>query len=196
MEFEFLQHKVVAHSDDRNAWLEARNTGITASNAGALATENSIDSILKSKFYTDFVGNPATDWGLEREPILLEWAEFNQNKYLFKSDENPRFMATPDGIKMSEGNDSIVLCQVKTSSKPLTKIPPNYYRQMQWEMFVMGANRNLLVWEQHENFVPVGLEPVTLWVERDEETINKLKKLADALLVRLDEANAFGKEME
>jgi hypothetical protein len=44
--------------------------------------------------------------------------------------------------------------------------------------------------------VPVGPEPVTLWVERDEETINKLKKLADALLVRLDEANAFGKEME
>jgi hypothetical protein len=196
MEFEFLQHKVVAHSDDRNAWLEARNTGITASNAGQLATENSIDSILKSKFYTDFVGNPATDWGIEREPILLEWAEFNQNKYLFKADENPRFMATPDGIKMSEGNDSIVLCQVKTSSKPLTKIPPNYYRQMQWEMLVMGATRNLLVWEQHENFVPVGLEPVTLWIERDEETINKLKKLADALLVRLDEANAFGKEME
>lgn len=196
MEFEFLQHKIVAHSDDRDAWLTARNTGITASNAGQLATENSIDSILKSKFYTDFVGNPATDWGIEREPILLEWAKFNQNKYLFKSDDNPRFMATPDGIKMSEGSDTIVLCQVKTSSKPLTKIPPNYYRQMQWEMFVMGAERNLLVWEQHENFVPIGLEPVTLWIERDEETINKLKKLAEALLVRLDEANAFGKEME
>jgi hypothetical protein len=196
MEFEFLQHKIVAHSDDRDAWLTARNTGITASNAGQLATENSIDSILKSKFYTDFVGNPATDWGIEREPILLEWAKFNQNKYLFKSDDNPRFMATPDGIKMSEGSDSIVLCQVKTSSKPLTKIPPNYYRQMQWEMFVMGAHKNLLVWEQHENFVPIGLEPVTLWIDRDEETINKLKKLAEALLVRLDEANAFGKEME
>ena len=196
MEFDLLQHKIVAHSDDRDAWLEARNTGITASNAGQLATENSIDSILKSKFYTDFVGNPATDWGIEREPILLEWAGFNQNKYLFKSDENPRFMATPDGIKMSEGNDSIVLCQVKTSSKELTKIPPNYYRQMQWEMLVMGAERNLLVWEWHQDFVPVHLEPVQLWVERDEETINKLKKLADALLVRLDEANAFGKEME
>ena len=196
MEFELLQHKIVAHSDDRDAWLEARNTGITASNAGQLATENSIDSILKSKFYTDFVGNPATDWGIEREPILLEWAGFNQNKYLFKSDENPRFMATPDGIKMSEGNDSIVLCQVKTSSKELTKIPPNYYRQMQWEMLVMGAERNLLVWEWHQDFVPVHLEPIQLWVERDEETINKLKKLADALLVRLDDANAFGKEME
>lgn len=196
MEFEFLQHKIVAHSDDRDAWLEARNTGITASNAGALATENSIDSILKSKFYSDFVGNPATEWGLEREPFLIEWAKFNQNKYLFRADENPRFMATPDGIKMSDGGDSIELCQAKTSSKELTKIPPNYYRQMQWEMYVMGASRNLLIWEWHKDFVPVNLEPVAVWVERDEETINKIKKLADALLVRLDEANAFREEME
>lgn len=196
MELEFLQHKVVAHSDDRDVWLTARNTGITASNAGSLATENSIDSILKSKFYSDFVGNPATEWGIEREPILLDWAKFNQNKYLFRSDDNPRFMATPDGIKMSELGDSIELCQVKTSSKMLTKIPPNYYRQMQWEMYVMGATRNLLVWEAHENFVPIDPEPVSLWIDRDEETINKLKRLADVLLRRLDEANAFGKEME
>ena len=64
MEFELLQHKLVAHSDDRDAWLVARNTGVTASNAASLATENSIDSILKSKFYSEFVGNAATDWGL------------------------------------------------------------------------------------------------------------------------------------
>ena len=195
MDIELLQHKVVAHSDDRDAWLTARNTGITASNAGSLATENSIDSILKSKFYSDFVGNPATEWGIEREPILLDWAKFNQNKYLFRSDDNPRFMATPDGFRLDTYGD-IELCQVKTSSKPLTKIPANYYRQMQWEMYVMGAKRNLLVWEAHENFVPIDPEPVALWIDRDEETINTLKKLADVLLRRLDEANAFGKEME
>lgn len=191
--FDFLQSRIVAHSDNRDAWLEARNTGITASNAGQLATEGSIDSILKSKFYTDFVGNPATEWGNEREEVLVQWANFTQNKFLYKAEDNPRFMATPDGIRLD--GDAIELCQVKTSSKPLGKIPPNYFRQMQWEMYVMGANRNLLVWEQHENFVPVGLEPVTLWVERDEVTINKLTKLAEALLVRLDEANAFEKEI-
>jgi hypothetical protein len=195
MEYEFLQHKVVAHSDDRDAWLAARNTGITASNAGSLATENSIDAILKSKFYSDFVGNPATEWGIEREPILLSWANFEQNKHLFSSDDNPRFMATPDGVRLDAEN-KIELCQVKTSTKPLTKIPPNYFRQMQWEMYVMGATRNLLVWEAHENFVPIDTEPVALWIDRDEDAINKLKQLADVLLRRLDEANAFGKEME
>ena len=197
MKLDFLESRIVAHSDDRDAWLQARNTGITASNAGALATENSIDSILKSKFYTDFVGNPATDWGTEREPFLLEWAGFNQNKFLFKSLENERFMATPDGVRETDYKTSpIELCQVKTSSKPLGKVPPNYFRQMQWEMYVMGAERNLLVWEQHKDFVPVDLEPIALWIDRDEETIEKLIRLADALLVRLDEANAFGKEME
>lgn len=196
MDYKLLMDRAVAHSDDRDAWLQARNTGITASNAGSLATENSIDSILKSKFFTDFVGNPATEWGLEREPFLLEWAGFSQNKYLFYSDENSRFMATPDGIGVIFGTDEIELCQVKTSSKPLTKIPANYFRQMQWEMFVMGATRNLLVWEHHENFIPVDLEPIKLWIERDEEVINKLKKLAEALLIRLDEANDFEREMK
>lgn len=195
MEFELLQHKLVAHSDDRDAWLAARNTGVTASNAASLATENSIDSILKSKFYSEFVGNPATEWGLEREPLLLEWAKFNQNKYLYRFDETSRFMATPDGIRF-DANGDIELCQVKTSSKPFTKIPSNYHRQMQWEMFVMDAKRNLLVWEAHENFVPIDAEPVSLWIERDDEMITKLKQLAEVLLRRLDEANAFGKEME
>lgn len=191
-ELDWLSDRLVADSTNRDEWLAARNTGITASNAGNLVTEKSLDSIVKSKFFTDFVGNPATEWGLEREPILLNWAGFTQNTWLIKAEDNPRFLATPDGIR---NNGSVELCQVKTSSKPLGKIPANYYRQMQWEMYVVGADKNLLVWEQHENFIPVDSEPVSLWIERDEETINKLKKLAEVLLRRLDEANAFEKEM-
>lgn len=191
-ELDWLSDRLVADSTNRDEWLAARNTGITASNAGNLVTEKSLDSIVKSKFFTDFVGNPATEWGLEREPILLNWAGFTQNTWLIRAEDNPRFLATPDGIR---NNDSVELCQVKTSSKPLGKIPANYYRQMQWEMYVVGADKNLLVWEQHENFIPVDSEPVSLWIERDEETINKLKKLAEVLLRRLDEANAFEKEM-
>ena len=60
----------------------------------------------------------------------------------------------------------------------------------------MGAKRNLLVWEAHENFVPIDPEPISVWIDRDEEMIATLKQLADVLLRRLDEANAFGKEME
>jgi hypothetical protein len=104
-------------------------------------------------------------------------------------------MATPDGIRLdSEGN--LELCQVKTTGKPMNKIPAHYYRQIQWEMFVMDAVRCYFVVEVHEGFVPVSLEPQLEIFERDEEAIASLKKLATALLERLDGANAFEKEME
>lgn len=187
-------NRIVASSEDRDAWLTARNTGVTATNASKLVSEQSLDSIIKSKFYDGFTGNAATDWGLEREPFLLDWAGFPQNKYLISSEEEPRFMATPDGIRLdAEGN--LELCQVKTTGKPMPKIPAHYYRQIQWEMFVMGAVRCYFVVEVHEGFVPVDLEP-TLWVfERDDEVIASLKPLAYALLGRLDDATAFEKEM-
>jgi hypothetical protein len=187
--------RILASSEDRDAWLQARNTGVTASNAAKLTTQNSLDSVLKSKFYDGFTGNAATDWGLEREPYLLEWANFPQNKYLFHSVENTRFMATPDGIRFdAEGN--LELCQVKTTGKPMGKIPAHYYRQIQWEMFVMDAVRCYFVVEVHEGFVPVSLEPQLEIFDRDEEAIASLKTLATALLERLDGANAFEKEME
>lgn len=185
---------VLASSEDKDAWLKARNTGVTASNAAKLSSETSIDTILKSKFYDGFTGNAATNWGLEREPYLLDWAKFPQNKYLFASNENERFMATPDGIRL-DADGMIELCQVKTTGKPMPKIPAHYYRQIQWEMFVMGAVRCYFVVEVHEDFVPVSLEPQLEIFERNDEVIASLKTLATALLRRLDEANAFEKEM-
>jgi hypothetical protein len=47
----------------------------------------------------------------------------------------------------------------------------------------------------HEDFVPVSLEPQLEIFERNEEVITSLKTLATALLVKLDGAVAFEKEM-
>lgn len=101
-------------------------------------------------------------------------------------------MATPDGIKVER--DSLKLCQVKTTSKKYDKIPLPHYRQVQWEMMVMDAESCLYVWEEHENFVPVDIEPKWLLIERDETTINKLRNLAEVALKRLDKAKAFERE--
>jgi hypothetical protein len=190
--------RVVASSDDRDAWLTARNNGVTATNASKLASVDSIESILKSKFFDGFTGNPATEWGLEREPYLVQWAGFEQNKYLFHAESNPRFMATPDGIRYLEvaPDFELELCQVKTTGKPMKSIPAHYRRQIQWEMFVMGAARCYFVWEEHSNFVPTHLEPKLEIVERDNEAIASLVKLASVLLTQLDGAIAFEKEMQ
>lgn len=192
---ELLARKV-ADSQDRDAWLEARNNGVTASDAGSLAKESSLDTVFKGKFYTDFTGNAATNWGLEREPFMLEWAGFPQNTLLFHSAEERRFMATPDGFRMSEDGSSLVLAQVKTSSKPLAeKTPIGYFRQIQWEMFVTGATENWLIWEHHENFVPVNIEPEVRIIKRDEDVINQIKTLAYLLLEKLDAGKSFEREM-
>lgn len=188
--------RIVASSDNREAWLDARNTGITASNAANMSSLASLDSVIKSKFYDGFMGNKATEWGLEREPYLLDYSNFEQNLNLFHSVENKRFMATPDGIRESSDKDfPLELCQVKTTSKRYKKIPAAHYRQVQWEMFVMGASRCMYVWEEHENYVPIELEPKWEWIDRDTVAIEKLKSLATVLLKRLDEANAFEREM-
>ena len=189
--------RIVANSDDREAWLQARNNGITASNAAKLVSEKSIDSIIKSKFYDSFTGNALTEWGLEREPFLLSWAGFEQNKNLYHAVGEPRFMATPDGIKEVEGQKyPLVTCQVKTTSKVMKEIPPHYYRQVQWEMFVMEAVACVFVVEEHENFVPINLEPKLWVIERNDEAIASLTALAKVFLNKLDEANAFEKEMK
>lgn len=187
--------KIVASSEDRDTWLTARANGVTATNAAKLTNESQIDLIVKSKFFDSFTGNAFTDWGLEREPFLVSWAGFENNKFLFASSINERFMATPDGVRLDD-DGMVELCQVKTTSKPRKKIPADHYRQVQWEMFVMGAVRCHYVVEQHENFVPVSLEPSLEIVERDDEVIASLVKMATVLLERLDDAKAFEKEME
>jgi hypothetical protein len=54
-------------------------------------------------------------------------------------------------------------------------------RQIWWQQYVLGAERTLLVWERHENFVPVG-DPECRWIDRDENEIARLVGLAGQLI--------------
>lgn len=183
-ELETIQLRKVADSSQHDVWMEARMSGVTASDVANFEEGIDLAKLVYKKLNNTFKGNQWTDWGLEREPHILEWAGYPQNTILFKSLENPRFMATPDGYKMKDGKLS--LCQVKTTSKGWNEIPANYTRQIQWEMFVMGASENFLVWEQHLGFVPISLEPESRLVERDDKEIERLATLAGEFLIELD----------
>ena len=50
---------------------------------------------------------------------------------------------------------------------------------------MLGAERTLVVWEEHDGFVPVGDEPRCAWVERDEREIGQLVRLATELIDEL-----------
>lgn len=175
-----MPERIVAESSDKEAWLTARMTGVTASDASKLMVGANLDGLVYKKLNNTFKGNKWTDWGLEREPIILEMVDFPQNTALYRSADNPHFMATPDGIKYIDGE--LWLCQVKTTSKGWVEMPEDYRRQCLWEQYVMGATKTLFVWEEHKDFIPTDLEPKTMVLERDEETIKELIGLAQDFL--------------
>ncbi|WP_218007438.1 hypothetical protein, partial [Priestia megaterium] len=54
-----------------------------------------------------------------------------------------------------------------------------------WQQHVLGAERTLVAWEQHDGFVPLHDEPRCQWIDRDEREIAKLVGLATSLIDEL-----------
>jgi hypothetical protein len=179
------EDRIVARSEDRVAWLRARRGGVTATDAARLSGVRAVQSVVFEKLLgSDFGGNAYTDYGRERVPHIAAWVQQEHgiagNTALFRSRHEPRHMATPDGVAILDGQ--VVLAEIKTTNKPWRSIPRSYLRQIWWQQYVLGAERTLLVWEQHTEFVPVSPEPQCRWIERDDNEIHALVGLADRVL--------------
>jgi predicted phage-related endonuclease len=102
------------------------------------------------------------------------------NDYLLCADGagNEWQMATPDGLSL----DHKLIGEYKTSGKPLDKVPANYMRQVQWQLYVTGAEKCLFAYELRlegpEGFVP-GFDVECQWIDRDEKMIGDLIKVAE-----------------
>lgn len=181
--------RIIATSDDRVAWLRARSRGITATDAAKLATEASVKSAVWDKLYGGgFGGSAFLEHGRTREPVIAEWAAHNYgmiaSRDLFHAETERRHLATPDGLRATS-NGQLELCEIKTTSKPWRAIPRNYLRQVWWQQYVLGAERTLVVWEEHRNFVPLHDEPRAQWVDRDDSQIELLVRYANRMLEEL-----------
>ncbi len=181
-----LAAQQVADGSDRLEWLKARARGITATDVAQLSGPASVARVARDKAEgTGFTGSRFTQHGIEREPILAEWMtdrfDVHASRGLYCSTANDRHLATPDGIGETADGSGLILGEIKTSTKPFTRIPPNYRRQILWQQYVLGASRTVLIWEQHINFVPVR-EPTYVWVDRDDDQIAKLISLANQTL--------------
>jgi hypothetical protein len=182
------ERRIVADSGDRVAWLRARSRGITATDAAKLATRESVRSAAYEKLHgtrRSFGGSRYTDHGREREPVIAEWVRRTHgiapSTLLFHAEGEDRHLATPDGLA-ADRHGRLELCEIKTTSKPWRSIPRPYLRQVWWQQYVLGAERTLVVWEQHDEFVPVEAEPRCRWVDRDDDQIQRLVTLAGELL--------------
>lgn len=177
-------NRIVADGSDRAAWFRARSRGITATDVAKLSTPRSIEAAAHTKLYgSSFSGNVYTDHGRAREPEIAAWVlreyGIEASAALFHAEFDRRHLATPDGLGVSEGR--LELAEIKTTNKVWRTIPRHYLRQVWWQQYVLGAERTLVVWERHENFVPVG-DPECRWVDRDENEIAQLVAKAGQLI--------------
>ena len=184
-----LAERIVADSRDRVAWLRARSRGITATDVAALTSERAISRAALTKLRgSGFTGNAYTDHGRRREPAIAAWIAathgIQPSSALFRAVVEPRHLATPDGL-MQDAAGRITLAEIKTTNKSWRSIPRSYLRQVWWQQHVIGAERTLVAWEQHDGFVPVGDAPRCAWVDRDEAEIARLVRLATTLIDEL-----------
>lgn len=178
--------RIVADSTDRVAWLRARSLGVTATDVARLSSLAALQAVALDKVRgSGFGGNAYTEYGLAREPEIARWvlAEHGiaASTALFHAEDERLHLATPDGVAVSAGG-TLELAEIKTTNKTWRSIPRAYLRQVWWQQYVLGAERTLVVWEEHRNFVPVHDEPQCRWVDRDENEIHSLVGLANRLL--------------
>jgi hypothetical protein len=185
-----LEARIVADSRDRVAWLRARARGITATDVAGLTSEASIARAADAKLGAGprFGGNAYTDHGRRREPEIAAWVAATHgimpSSALFRAEVEARHLATPDGI-MQDPAGRITLAEIKTTNKSWRQIPRTYLRQVWWQQHVLGAERTLFVWEEHDDFRPVHDEPHCVWIDRDEREIENLVNLATRLIDEL-----------
>lgn len=178
---------------DRGDWLEKRRGYVTATDVVRLASSAAAWAEIraeKSGKPGHEIGHlPKVRWGVEREPVLIGYAEIvtgldlEANNRLVVRDG--RYAATPDGL----GDDVTVECKTGARNR-LEAARRKYLDQLQWQMFVCGASRGLFVTEVRDvddgdEFVP-GDASVEV-VHRDEARIAELVAIADRFLAGPDE---------
>jgi len=177
--------RILAHSTDRVAWLRARSAGVTATDVARLSSMRAVQAVALEKLHgSGFGGNAYTDHGIAREPEIARWVHaahgIAPSAALFHAAADRSHLATPDGVALIDG--TLVLAEIKTTSSLWKSIPRSYMRQVWWQQYVLGAERTLMVWEQHTDFVPTDPEPRVRWIERDDNEIHVLVGLANKLL--------------
>ena len=148
----------ILNSSSREEWLEQRKGYLTATDIASIRTgsEKSFRELWEKKHKGDsFRGNRFTEWGNEREPhigahvqAVLGKSELLPNDQLYVKD-GTKHAATPDMVS----KDGSFSCQIKTVGlsrdwDDIAHLPQDYRAQVEWEMYVLGIDECLFVWEQ------------------------------------------------
>lgn len=179
---------LVRKDDDFEGWLEARRSGITATQVANASTPAGFEKAA-ADYLTEYreQDNPymkfGRDWEAHIAGFVWEMIGIQPNEFLIRG-ETPHHLCTPDGLNKTHD----WIGEYKTTGKDwgtIEKLPLRYKRQVQWQLHVTGAERCLVAWLVRDEvdgvFVPASFVPKTGIVERDPEMISDLIATADRL---------------
>ena len=175
---------------DYAGWLEARKRGVSATTVAKAATASGFDQVV-SEWGQDgnISDNAYMAFGRAQEGFIGMWVKEHfgliPQSWLFRHESVEWAIATPDALSL--GHDQIG--EFKTTGKNWVKPPIQYVRQVQWQMYVTGADSCLFAWllrEQVETetgplMVPAWFEPKFLVIGRDDKMIADLVDVGERL---------------
>jgi len=188
---------VASKSVNAERWLSARREGVTATQVAKAASGPGGFEQAVEDYRADFVenDNPYMAFGRAWEGPISMFLKDNYgvmpNDWLISSSVSDHYLATPDGLTL--GHEAI--SEVKTTGKDWNpeKIPLQYRRQVQWQLFVTGAEFCYFAWllreERDGAFMPAWFDPKVIRIERDEDMIGSLVRVADDLFQRIWDDN-------
>lgn len=190
-----MQHteRLVAKAQTEE-WFNARRYGISATAVANASTPAGFrDEVAKAVYPEDNIvhDNAYMAFGREHEQWIVENLPeeygLQPNDWLIRSEDNPWFLATPDALN----DDWSVIGEVKTTGKDWVTPPMRYIRQIQWQLYVTGAEKCILGWllraEDHQgDFVPGWFEPKWMEIHRADVMIKELIKTANRLVEEIN----------
>jgi len=171
------------------AWFAARRNGVSATAVANASTPAGFqEEVLKALYPEEYqiADNEYMKFGRDWESWLVDNipAHYNieHNDWLIRAADHDWHLATPDGIS----RDGHTIAEVKTTGKDWNTVPLRYVRQIQWQMYVTGAERCVVAWllrgvDEQGELVPAWFEPKHTIIERDDEMIAQLVAVAERL---------------
>jgi putative phage-type endonuclease len=188
--------RFIARSSDYRDWLEARKTGVTATQVAEAATPAGFkNAVAKAVNNEELEDNDYLKFGRDNEGWLALTLKHDHgimpNEWLIAADSERWMMATPDGLSLDHSQTA----EIKTTGTDwgsYTKVPIKYRRQVQWQLHCTGATVSYFAYLLREQtpsgvFVPAWFTPKVFIVERDEKMIKELCDVAFKLRDTLNE---------
>jgi hypothetical protein len=181
-------HRFKAHKAlNFDSWAQARLSGVTATEVANAATPAGFEKTVAGYYSPpEPYDNPYMEFGRRTEAPVGEWLKDNfeifPNEWLISHD-NPLHLATPDGLSL----DHNLISEIKTTGKDFgLKIPIAYQRQVQWQLYVTGAEYCVFAWMLRVEtltgeFQPGWIEPKTIVIHPSAEMIEDLTNVANRL---------------